>query len=85
LGYITDLEVDEIKDVSEKMWREQSVAQTSGGDFYRNTYSRNGVAFTEAVVERAVSGGMLLREAGRLLNMNPHTVQKIYDKKRSAS
>lgn len=84
LGYITDSDVEETKAVSEKMWRDQSGSQASGGDFYRNTYSRNGIAFTEAVVERAVSGGMLLREAGRLLNMNPHTVQKIYDRKRSA-
>jgi Zn-dependent peptidase ImmA (M78 family)/DNA-binding XRE family transcriptional regulator len=84
LGYISSREVEETKTISEEMWRKQSSSQSTGGDFYRNTYSRNGASFTEAVVERAVSGSILLREAGRLLNMNPHTVQKIYDRKRSA-
>jgi Zn-dependent peptidase ImmA (M78 family) len=45
-----------------------------GGSFHNNLPLRNGQRFTRAVVNQAVSGGMLLRHAASLLNAQPTAI-----------
>ena len=49
-----------------------------GGDFYRTALVRNGKRFTRAVLSSAMSGALLLRDAGGLLHMKPATLGKLY-------
>lgn len=46
-------------------------SESGGGDFYRTSAVRNGKRLTKAVLERALEGKMLLRDAGDLLNVAP--------------
>jgi len=52
-----------------ELWRREK--KGSGGDPYRTVPVRNGRRFTEAVVNSAFSRSLLLRDAGRLLGVNP--------------
>lgn len=45
-----------------------------GGDYYKSVVVRNSKRFTRAVVNEAFAGRILLRDAGSLLNVSPHTV-----------
>jgi len=56
----------------ERAWAKQR--ESGGGDFHRTARTRQGRLFSRAVMARALSGALPLREAGRLLNMNPATV-----------
>ncbi len=49
-----------------------------GGSFYLNMPVKNGKRFTRAVVNSAMSGHLLLREAGALLHMKPAQVKDLY-------
>lgn len=42
-----------------------------GGNFYRNAGAKNSARFARAVITEAFSGRLLLREAGRLLGVQP--------------
>lgn len=48
----------------------------SGGNFYRTAGAKNSLRFSQAVVSEALSGRLLLREAGRLLGVQPHKIRK---------
>ncbi|RMF70572.1 MAG: hypothetical protein D6740_08110, partial [Alphaproteobacteria bacterium] len=48
-----------------------------GGDFYRNTTAAHGRRFVTAVASEAMSGRLLLSEAGRLLGMAPARVMAL--------
>lgn len=43
----------------------------SGGSFYRNASAKNSKRFARAVLAEALSGRLLLRDAGRLLGVQP--------------
>lgn len=45
-----------------------------GGQPHANTWSRNGKRFSKAIVEATLNQRLLVRDAGRLLNMNPNNV-----------
>lgn len=47
-----------------------------GGNFYRNAGAKNSPRFAQAVVTEALSGRLLLREAGRLLGVQPSKIQE---------
>ena len=47
---------------------------SGGGDFYRTARVRNGDRMSKAVVQQARSGRMLLRDAGRLLGVQPSNI-----------
>lgn len=47
----------------------------SGGSFYRNAGAKNSVRFSRAVLSEALSGNLLLREAGKLLLMQPSHIK----------
>ncbi len=46
-----------------------------GGDFYRTAGAKNRTNFSSAIVSEALSGRMLLRDAGQLLGVAPHAIQ----------
>ncbi|MBF0436613.1 MAG: ImmA/IrrE family metallo-endopeptidase [Magnetococcales bacterium] len=52
--------------------------ENSGGDYYRVAPIRNGRRFTNAVLNNAMSGQLLLRDAGSLLHITPKNLQKLY-------
>jgi Zn-dependent peptidase ImmA (M78 family) len=50
-------------------------AEKQGGSFYRNAGSKNSTRFAKAVVAEAFSGRMLLRDAGKLLGVQPAKIR----------
>lgn len=50
-------------------------ASGGGGSFYRNAGARNSARFARAVVAEALSGRLLLRDAGRLLGVQPARIR----------
>jgi Zn-dependent peptidase ImmA (M78 family)/transcriptional regulator with XRE-family HTH domain len=61
----------------QKRWAKQR-EEAGGGDYYRTAPARMGAHFTRAVVNSAMSGEVLLRDAGALLNAKPKTIQEMY-------
>jgi Zn-dependent peptidase ImmA (M78 family) len=57
-------------------WQKQDDA--GGGNFYATALVKNGKRFTRAVLHSAMSGDLMLRDAGSLLHMKPATVQNLY-------
>ena len=47
-----------------------------GGNFYRTAGAKNSLVFSQAVVTEALSGRLLLREAGRLLGVQPSKIRE---------
>lgn len=47
-----------------------------GGNFYRNAGAKNSLRFAQAVIAEALSGRLLLRDAGRLLGVQPHKIRE---------
>jgi Zn-dependent peptidase ImmA (M78 family)/DNA-binding XRE family transcriptional regulator len=60
--------------------RESESAETNGGDFYATLRARNGSVLTEAIVEAALEGRILKRDAARLLNVKVPTLLKVSEK-----
>jgi Zn-dependent peptidase ImmA (M78 family)/DNA-binding XRE family transcriptional regulator len=50
--------------------------ESSGGNFYRTAGAKNSLRFAQAVVTEALSGRLLLREAGRLLGVQPNKIRE---------
>ncbi len=61
----------------QRRWKKER-EEGSGGDYYRTAPTRMGAHFTRAVVNSAISGDVLLRDAGVLLNAKPKTIQEMY-------
>jgi len=57
------------------LWRQKK--KGSGGDPYRTIPVRNGRNFTEAVVHSAFERSLLLRDAGKLLGVNPSKISRL--------
>lgn len=51
-------------------------AENAGGSFYRNAGSKNSLRFAQAVVAEALSGRLLLRDAGKLLGVPPAKIRQ---------
>jgi Zn-dependent peptidase ImmA (M78 family)/transcriptional regulator with XRE-family HTH domain len=49
-------------------------AEGGGGNFYRNAGAKNSVRFARAVIAEAKSGRLLMRDAGRLLGVQPSKI-----------
>jgi Zn-dependent peptidase ImmA (M78 family)/DNA-binding XRE family transcriptional regulator len=47
-----------------------------GGNFYRTAGAKNSLRFAQAVISEALSGRLLLREAGRLLGVQPSKIRE---------
>jgi len=54
--------------------------KSSGGSFYRTAESKNSKRFSRAVLSEALSGRLLLREAGKLLGVQPAKVRTYAEK-----
>lgn len=50
-------------------------AEGGGGSFYRNAGAKNSARFARAVIAEAFSGRLLLRDAGRLLGVQPSKIR----------
>lgn len=51
--------------------------QEGGGNYYLNIRARNGKQFVRAVLNSTREGKLLLRDAGKLLNMNPSKIYRL--------
>lgn len=50
-------------------------AESGGGSFYRNAGAKNSARFARAVIAEAFSGRLLLRDAGKLLGVQPSKIR----------
>lgn len=50
-------------------------AEGGGGSFYRNAGAKNSARFAKAVIAEAFSGRLLLRDAGKLLGVQPSKIR----------
>jgi Zn-dependent peptidase ImmA (M78 family) len=50
-------------------------ADGGGGSFYRNAGAKNSARFAKAVIAEAFSGRLLLRDAGKLLGVQPSKIR----------
>ncbi len=64
----------------EQFWQRKKEQQGKGGDYYRTIPVRNGRRFTEAVIRSSSERSLLLRDAGRLLNINPSKIRRLAEK-----
>ena len=69
LGYISKAEYGEYYREQLRAFRDRD--EGGGGSFYRNATAKNSARFSRAVVAEAMSGRMLLRDAAKLLAMQP--------------
>lgn len=51
-----------------------------GGDYYRTAKAKNSTRFSRAIITETMSGRMLLRDAGRLLGVQPANLKNYADK-----
>lgn len=80
LGKIGYEEYQSFYALEQKKWQRDT--GQSGGNYYATAPIKNGRYFTKAVLSSAMSGALLLRDAGGLLHMKPTTVQKLYNQQR---
>lgn len=78
LGLIANAEFDSFFEAEKQRWRRQRDESESGGNYYRTAKARNGEPFLRAVLVSAMSGHLLLRNAGALLNMTPKSLREAY-------
>jgi len=81
LGLISEVDYKRYYAFESRRWEEET---GSGGDFYRTLPVRNGGRFTHSVVNEAVSGRLLLRQAAALLNTQPGSVMKFHSRRQAA-
>lgn len=56
--------------------RFRNAESKGGGSFYRNAVSKNSERFAKAVTAEALSGRLLLRDAGKLLGVQPAKIRQ---------
>lgn len=77
LGFISKDDYSEFYVAELNAYRAQ---KNSGGSFYRTADGKNSKRFSRAVLSEALSGRLLLREAGKLLGVQPAKVQTYAEK-----
>lgn len=80
LGYITS---GQYSDYYHRVLQAYRNKEGSGGDYYRTASIRNSTRLSKAILAEAQSGRMLLRDAGKLLGVQPAKL-KAYGVKLSA-
>jgi Zn-dependent peptidase ImmA (M78 family) len=68
------------KDEYNQLYAASYKASSSGGNPYATIPVRNSKKLTNAVVKSAMEGNTLIRDAARLLNINPNTITNLYNK-----
>ena len=71
-GYITNDEYREYYTTELEAFRNRG---GSGGNYYASTGAKNSTKFSSAVVTEALSGRLLLRDAGGLLGISPNSIK----------
>lgn len=61
-------------------WKRDQSSGEGGGDYYFSANVRNGERYTRTVLLNTLSGRLLLRDAGRLLNVSPAKLKPFADK-----
>lgn len=79
LGLVDKDDFDAFHVQEQRRWAKQREEPTKG-NYYRTAPARMGSHFIRAVVNSAMSGEVLLRDAGALLNAKPKTIQEMYRK-----
>ena len=59
-----------------ELQRFRNTGSKGGGSFYRNAVSKNSERFAKAVTAEALSGRLLLRDAGKLLGVQPAKIRQ---------
>ncbi len=77
LGFISADEYGEYYRVELKAHHEQ---KGGGGSFYANAGAKNSKRFSRAVLSEALSGRLLLRDAGKLLGVQPAKISTFAEK-----
>jgi len=58
------------------LMRQFDEAEGGGGNFYATAQNKNSARFSKALLDEALSGRVLLRDAGRLLGVSPAKLKK---------
>jgi len=80
LGYISKEAYTEFYLIELSTYRNK---KTDGGNYYRTADGKNSKRFSRAVLSEALSGRLLLREAGKLLGIQPAKVRTYAEKTES--
>lgn len=83
LGIIGQDDFEKLYDAERQEWKKKKENSKSGGNYYMTAKIRNGENFLNAVLSSAMSGNLLLRNAGALLNMAPKSLYEAYRKHRA--
>lgn len=78
LGFIDSRQYGDFFAAEQRRW--QDVNRDSGGDFFNTLPVRNGRQFTQSVVNEAMRGTLLLRQAGSLLGIQPGKIRKMHER-----
>ncbi|WP_353174369.1 ImmA/IrrE family metallo-endopeptidase [Acinetobacter rudis] len=73
-GKVTNMDYQIFHDAELRASRDNS---GSGGNFFNMVRPRNSKKLTNLVVNEALSGNLLLRDAGRILNVSPQNIMKL--------
>lgn len=77
LGLISTVAYNEYYRAELETFREK---KGSGGSFYRSAGARNSKRFSRAVISETLSGRLLLRDAGKLLGVQPSKIRTYAEK-----
>lgn len=77
LGYISQAQYSAYYRAILKAFQDE---KGGAGDYYRNTTAKNSPRLSKAVLTEAMSGRMLLRDAGRLLGVQPAKLRTLANK-----
>ncbi|NWD68599.1 ImmA/IrrE family metallo-endopeptidase [Pseudomonas gingeri] len=77
LGYITQAQYGTYYLKALKAFQDE---KGGAGDYYRNTTAKNSTRLSKAVLTEAMSGRMLLRDAGHLLGVQPTKLKTLASK-----
>ncbi|WP_244816761.1 XRE family transcriptional regulator [Caballeronia sp. Lep1P3] len=77
LGLASRQEFDDFYLAERDRWAAMARKRAAGGNYYETSATRNSKRLTRAVLETALEGRMLLRDAGQLLGVNPSSLEKL--------
>lgn len=84
LNFVPQEDFDAFLASERRIWVREREDTSGGGDYYRTVRSRSGASFVQAVLGAAASGELLLRDAGRLLDMTPKSLREAYRRQEAA-
>ncbi len=76
-GKISKTLYQELHNFEFEKFKKQKDTDTGGGNFINMVPGRNSPRLTKTIVNQALSGNILLRDAGKLLNVSPQNILKL--------